>query len=304
MSRAGVLFVDDEAAVLDGLRDLLRRDCSRYDMVFAQGGQQALAELAKRPFQVVVSDMRMPGMDGAELLGRVKEEFPRTTRIVLSGHAEREAVLRAMPVAHQFLSKPCDAAVLRIAIERTCGLQGLLANEALQATIGALTTLPSVPQAYAELVQAAADPAMGARDLAELVQRDPAMGAKVLQLANSAFFGRAPRVTSLQEALSFLGVELVKGVALTANIFATLEGRSSGSSPSTASSARRSSRRGWRSGSSPIPSSRTRPSRPGSSTTWVSSCSPSGCRRSSWRWPASRSRAGVFPTPSRRTCSA
>ena len=104
-----ILFVDDEQQILDGLKDLLRKQRKQWSMVFALGGQAALDELTQRPFDVVVSDMRMPGIDGATLLTRVKEMYPASARIILSGHADRDSIVRALPVAHQFLNRPCDA---------------------------------------------------------------------------------------------------------------------------------------------------------------------------------------------------
>src|SRR5678816_3092918 len=127
-----VLFVDDEQAVLDGLRNLFRKRRREWLTSFALGGEAALAALAENPFDVIVTDMRMPGMDGATLLARVKQKYPEIARIVLSGHAESELVFRALPVAHQYLSKPCDAEVLRTVLERTCGLQLLLADPAIK----------------------------------------------------------------------------------------------------------------------------------------------------------------------------
>jgi len=119
-----VLFVDDEPAILSSLRNLLRRDRKRWDMAFATSGDAALAELAKAPFDVVVSDMRMPGMDGATLLSRIQAHHPGTVRIMLTGHADREAIMRALPALHELLSKPCEAEVLRGAIERGVQLAG------------------------------------------------------------------------------------------------------------------------------------------------------------------------------------
>src|SRR5690606_34045961 len=121
-----ILFVDDEPHVLDGLRDLLHKRLREWEMSFALGGQEALTLLETRPFDVVISDMRMPGIDGVTLLRLVKERYPAIARIVLSGQAERDAVVNALPVAHQFLSKPCDVEVLYAVVERACGLQGLL----------------------------------------------------------------------------------------------------------------------------------------------------------------------------------
>jgi HD-like signal output (HDOD) protein len=216
-----ILFVDDEQNVLDGLQNLLRKQRRQWDMVFALGGRAALEELGRGAFDVVVSDMRMPGMDGAELLTRVREEQPGAARIVLSGHAESEAVVRALPVAHQFLGKPCDAETLRIAVERTCELQRLLKDEAIRRVAGRLDKLPSVPRTYWELTSAIADPKVGVNDVAAIVERDPAMSVKVLQLVNSGYFGLARKMASIQQAVGYLGLELLKGLALTVHAFAT-----------------------------------------------------------------------------------
>lgn len=225
MNRTRILFVDDETAILEGLQNLLRKERRRWDLVFAPGAQAALAELGKAPFDIVVSDMRMPGMDGAALLFKVKAEYPGTARLVLSGHADRAAVLRALPVAHQFLSKPCDAVVLRAAIERTCDLHRLLENETVRRVVGNVEKLPSVPRTYTALTEAAANADAGIADFARIVESDPAMSAKVLQLVNSAYFGSAHRVVAIQQAVGFLGLELLKGLALTAHVFAAMEAR-------------------------------------------------------------------------------
>jgi DNA-binding NtrC family response regulator len=109
-----ILFVDDDPSILAGLQNLLYKDRRRWDMVFALGGQLGLDEMRKAPFDVVVSDMRMPGIDGATLLGMIKDECPATVRIMLSGHADREAIVRLLPMLHQLLSSratrpPCAA---------------------------------------------------------------------------------------------------------------------------------------------------------------------------------------------------
>jgi HD-like signal output (HDOD) protein len=224
--RQRVLFVDDEQPILDGLQNLLRKDRARWEMVFVDGAEAALRALEVGPFDVVVTDMRMPGMDGAGLLAEVKERFPAMARIVLSGHAEREAVLRAIPAAHQYLSKPCDAAALRVAIERTCELKRLLTDPATRGVIGALRTLPSVPRTYTALTEAAAaNSHVTIAEIAAIIESDPAMSVKVLQLANSAYFGLARRVASIRQAVTYLGLDLLKGLALTSEVFSAMEER-------------------------------------------------------------------------------
>jgi HD-like signal output (HDOD) protein len=218
-----ILFVDDEQAVLDGLRNRLRKQRRSWDMVFALGGPAGLEELARAPFDVVVSDMRMPSMDGAALLQAVKEMYPSVARIVLTGHAEREAIERALPVAHQFLSKPCDGEVLKTVIERTCRLRALVNDGNLRKIIGSLERLPSARRTYDELTRVAAKSEARIGDIAKIIERDPAMSAKALQIVNSTYFGLSQQVTSIDRAVSYLGVEVLKGLALTANVFATLK---------------------------------------------------------------------------------
>lgn len=113
-----IMFVDDDAAVLAGLRNVLYRDCSRWDITFAHGPRAALAAIAEQTFDVVVADMRMPGIDGATLLDHVKAVSPRTGRVMLSGSADRAELERAIAAVDELLGKPCDARTLRATIER------------------------------------------------------------------------------------------------------------------------------------------------------------------------------------------
>jgi len=170
-----------------------------------------------------VSDMRMPKMDGAELLGRVKAEFPGVIRIVLSGHAERESVMRALPVSHQFLAKPCDGEMLRSVIQRACGLYTLLESESLRRVIGSTEKLPSLPKVYWDLTQTMSHADVSSKDIAEVIQQDPAMCAKLLQLVNSSYFGLARTIVSVEQAIAYLGFELVRGLSLTSQIFCALD---------------------------------------------------------------------------------
>jgi DNA-binding NtrC family response regulator len=109
-----ILFVDDDPAVLNSLQNVLRRDRHRWDMVFAVGGVAALDELRKTVFDAVVSDMRMPGVDGAQLLEAVARESQATVRIMLSGSDCEEALHHV----DELLSKPCSARHLRETLER------------------------------------------------------------------------------------------------------------------------------------------------------------------------------------------
>ncbi len=214
-----ILFVDDDPNVLEGLRNQMRKQRHVWEMLFATSGEAALEELARAPVDVIVSDMRMPGMDGADLLRRVRDLHPETARIVLSGHAEREAIARVITVAHQFMSKPTDANTVRIVIERTCRFQALMLDEGIRRVVGAIDQLPSLPDTYLQLVSATEDPEVPIADIAKIVERDPAMSVKVLQLVNSAYFGLPQKTESIMRAVTYLGVENVKGLLLAAHVF-------------------------------------------------------------------------------------
>lgn len=212
-----VLFVDDEPAILSGLKNLFRRDRARWDVVVANSGEEALLELDKRPFTVVVSDMRMPGVDGATLLMRIKERSPSTVRIMLSGQADRDSIVRALPALHQLLSKPCDADVLRAVLERSMHLESLLIDEDVRGRIGRLATVPSTRAIFDQLTAALAASA-STSDITEIVRRDPAMTAKVLQLVNSAYFGAGRATSSIESAVRYLGVERLRHLVASASV--------------------------------------------------------------------------------------
>lgn len=218
-----ILFVDDEPRVLEGLQRLLRPQRHQWEMAFATSGTAALDLLAERPFDVIVSDMRMPGMDGATLLRHVQARYPQMVRIILSGYSELESSLRSLPVAHQFLSKPCEPQLLREVIERACALQELLGDATLRAAVAQLGELPVQPQTYSALIRALEDPDVAMEDVARIVEQDIAMSAKCLQLVNSAFFGLPRRVSTIPQAVRLLGLNMLKALVFTVEVFRTFE---------------------------------------------------------------------------------
>ena len=196
-----ILFVDDEAQLLSGLCKALRKHRDRWTMVFASSGEAALAELRRGSFDVVVSDMRMPVMDGATLLARVRDHDPTTIRMILSGFSDRNAIVRALPVAHQFFNKPCDLTELAGAIDRACDLRALFHTEALRVVVGKLGVLPSAPGVYHELAALLGRADATIDEVAAVVERDVGLCARVLQVASSSFFDAARPMRSIAEAV-------------------------------------------------------------------------------------------------------
>lgn len=214
-----ILFVDDEAALLDGLRGRLRGLRSRWNMVFIESATRALTEMEEHPADVVVADMRMPGMDGAELLAHVRDRWPETIRIVLSGYAEEGQSARLLTIAHQYLSKPCETQQLENVIARCIELHQLLREPGLRAVVGRLKNLPAMPRTYAKLRDAMAQPDVAVQDVARIIYEDPAIAAKVLQVVNSAFFRLARRISNIEQAVSYLGFNAIRTLAMSVEVF-------------------------------------------------------------------------------------
>ena len=214
-----ILFVDDEQRILDALERMLHNLADEWEMHFAASGAEALALLEQQSYDVIVSDMRMPQMDGATLLAEVKRRHPATIRIVLSGYAEQQTAMRSVSVAHQFLAKPSPPSLLREVVERACTLQQSIESSGVREVLGKVDALPTRPEIYSAIVEALADPNVTVRTIAGFVERDLAMSAKVLQLVNSAFIGLRQEVTSIGRAIQYIGVETLKALVLNAEVF-------------------------------------------------------------------------------------
>ncbi len=221
--KKGILFVDDEPRVLDGLKRLLRGLRNDWDVFFATNGREALEQLEKKRVDVIVSDMLMPEMDGACLLGEVMRRYPHTVRIILSGQAERQSVLSSVRHAHQFLLKPCDMETLKKTIVRAGALSNLLANERLKNILARIDSVPTLSSQYTRLIDELGSPDASIKDIGQIVSQDMGMTAKVLQLVNSAFFGLTQNVSSPMQAVSILGLNTIRALALSVKVFSMVD---------------------------------------------------------------------------------
>jgi CheY-like chemotaxis protein len=184
-----VLIVDDEPQDLEDLKQMLAPLQGQWETAFAPDGEAALALLSATPFDALVSTVSDRGLDGASLLNKVREKFPTVVRIALAGQKELDAAMRTIRVAHQFLAKPYDPSMLRVAVERATSLSDVLNNKMLASVVGSIKDLPIMPRTYLSLRERMADPEVSVKDVFVLVEKEVGISAKILQLVNSALFG-------------------------------------------------------------------------------------------------------------------
>ncbi len=219
-----LLFVDDTPDVLNALRTTLSRMGNEWDMEFAASGQEALAHLKKIPVDAVISDMVMPGMDGVSLLTEVRKTYPQTVRIGCTGYAGQEASLRSAGVAHQFLAKPFTPQDLKLLIDRTCALRDILESEGIRRLVSGIKNLPSLPIVYQDLMAELQSPEPSIKKAARIVSQDIGMVTKILQMVNSAFFGLRTTVSNPEQAVLLLGLDTMKSLVLSIQVFSQFEG--------------------------------------------------------------------------------
>ena len=223
-----LLFVDDEPRLLQGLERQLHGMRNEWQLLFAESGPQALQLMSASPVDVIVTDMMMPGMDGAELLDQVMKLHPSAVRLVLSGHADQEAVLRLVGPAHQYLSKPCNPEELRAAIARSLAIQDLLGSQSLRELVSRIPCLPSLPSLHNDITTELRKEDPSVERVSEIISRDIAMTSKILQLVNSAFFGLPQPASSVNEATFYLGLATVRALVLSLQVFSQFDARVAG----------------------------------------------------------------------------
>ncbi len=210
-----VVFVDDELSILEGLRRNLRRMRSEWDMHFFSEPRDALAFVQDTPVDAIVSDMRMPGMNGAELLQAVQASRPDTIRIALSGYADSELILESVHTIHRYISKPAELETIRDAVARSLALREQLSSPQISAYVGALGALPSLPDIYNQITALVGDDNFSLADVAHLIEQDIGLSSVVLKIVNSAFFGNFGNIDSVAQAVTMLGSDTIKNIVLT-----------------------------------------------------------------------------------------
>ncbi|HEV7863130.1 MAG TPA: response regulator [Acidimicrobiia bacterium] len=216
-----ILFVDAAVDVLADLRRALSPQRDGWEMHFVPSASAAWRILEVEPFDVVVADLSVPGVDGVPFLSEVRQRYPEAARLVLSDHTSGEGLMPAVLTAHQFLAKPFESEDVIAAVERSLRLRAEIDQDWLRADVAGLDALPSPRAVLYELLAVLDSPRSTARDVAAVVERDVGLATKVLQLVNSSFFAPRSRITSLDRAIAHLGIGTVRSVVLSDEVMRT-----------------------------------------------------------------------------------
>lgn len=220
-----ILFVSDDEYLLNGLRRSLRGQRSHWDMHFVATLGSARRLCRERELDAVISELRFADGDGVAFLEMVMELHPAAVRIALSGGSDSGLAMRAARCSHRFVSTPCDPSELQKALQRAFDLREQLGHSGLAERVAQLASLPAQPQLYQRVLAKIAEPGSSLTDVGNLLARDPAMSAKLLQLVNSAYFGLATEVRSVPQAVTLLGFDVLKSLVFSIELFRQYEGR-------------------------------------------------------------------------------
>ncbi|HTI97958.1 MAG TPA: response regulator [Dongiaceae bacterium] len=218
-----ILFVDDDPTLARVYATVLKAESRNWEVRSANSGRQALELMERLTFDVVVTDLRMPEMTGLELLAKVREQHPHTSRVVLSGMRDQQEIARSLGDTHQFIPKPVKLETLRQALVRICNLDKFLMDPKVKALVGRFGSLPSFPANYLEIMEELATESPAIERIAEIVARDPAMTAKMLHIVNSAAFGLARTISNPLEAVQYLGTGTVRSLVLSVHVFSSFD---------------------------------------------------------------------------------
>jgi putative nucleotidyltransferase with HDIG domain len=211
--------------ILEALQRTMAVMAREWQMRFANSGAEALRMMEIEPADAIVSDMRMPYMNGAQLLHEVMLKHPKTIRLILSGFSDAEVIMKCIGGTHQFISKPCSGETLRNILKRALGMDQWLNSDSLKSLVSKLPILPSMPTLYFEIVREAESENGSLEKVGSIIQRDPAMTAKILQLVNSAFFGLRRQMSDPTEAVMQLGFETIRSLVLGIHVFSEMKSK-------------------------------------------------------------------------------
>jgi putative nucleotidyltransferase with HDIG domain len=214
-----ILFVDEEKFVHKALKRSIRKMRQEWDMRFAAGPAEALEILGNEPMEVIVTETVFQDQSGLDFLEMARQGHPHSVRIILSGYSSQDVVLKSVDLAHQYLAKPCDDEELKATISRAFMIKKLISHQGLREMVSRIDALPTLPATYVELVEELKNEDASIEKIGDIISKDIGLTAKILKVVNSSFFGLRQQITYPTKAVSMLGLDLVRAMALTSGTF-------------------------------------------------------------------------------------
>ncbi|MGZ8899909.1 MAG: HDOD domain-containing protein [Limisphaerales bacterium] len=217
--RSRILFVDDEPLMREFysmVGSLLGPD---YEVFTASSGKEGLAFLQRNSVDIVISDLVMPEMNGQEFMAAVSHNHPESMRIVISAHEDQLTVAQCLMFGHRYFSKPFDLKNLAGVLKRICHLKHQVGSEKLKRVVSGLGALPTPPKIYLRLTKAVTSAYSSMEEIGDIVQEDPALTLKLLQIANSAYFGISRKILTPTDAVQIVGLEILRALVLCIHAF-------------------------------------------------------------------------------------
>jgi HD-like signal output (HDOD) protein/ActR/RegA family two-component response regulator len=218
-----ILFVEDNEVLLQLYGMMLSGESSQWETTTAPDGRIAVELLRQSIFDVVVSDMQMPGMSGIEVLTEVRKLHPQTSRIIISGISDQAVAADSLNSTHLFIPKPFDVKTLKDTLARIISLDAFLKDDRLRGLAGKMRALPSFPRIYLDIIREIESPNSSIQGIAQIIAKDPGITAKILQVVNSAAFGLPEKISDPVDAVQQLGMTTVRSLALSAQVFSNFK---------------------------------------------------------------------------------
>jgi HD-like signal output (HDOD) protein/CheY-like chemotaxis protein len=221
--KKNILFVGQDEGLGREFQALAPGSEDSRTVQFARSGEEALALCFTHSFDAVIADASLPGMNGPDFLDAFMQRQPKAMRIVTSDLADVEGTMKCIGHAHHHLLKPCGAATLYEALRQGLAADAWRPSEPAQMLISQMRQVPSPPEAYFRIVEEANSPTCSLEKIAGHIAEDPAVTAKVMQLANSAVFGLQLHIVHPVEAIGYIGLETTKALVLLAHTFSSFD---------------------------------------------------------------------------------
>ena len=217
--KAKILFIDDHENILQGLRLSLRSMRAEWDMAFAPSGAEGLEMFDRIWPDVVVTDMRMPDIDGTQVLRDIQRRKPDVGKIILSGYSDKDTVIRNLQLANGYLSKPCRTQDLVAAIRNTLRSNDIILNSEIRNSIAEIETIPACPDVFERLLGELESGNANPEAIGEIITQDIALSTNILRIINCEFFNFPRQAGTIEHAVRILGPQALRNIIMTSRLF-------------------------------------------------------------------------------------